>query len=291
MILRDVCAAVLRRVPFPGRSRVVSSIHSFFGPMAGFTTVPLYGGGKLLIDVERSAEMYYTGCLDWNVQHYLLSNCAAGAVVLDIGASIGEYTVPLAHHVGPSGHVYAFEVLPVKFQLLEKNIRLNQLANVTPIHCALGQHSGELAVPFRDELVNYSLASKADRTMTVPAMSLDEFIEKYDLSSVALISMDAEGSEGAILKGGYRTLQRRKVRALCCEINPVLLELLDSSAAEVYALLKSAGYRIHKLTRLGNTRHLRGDEYGRLTNWARSNGEKFEIVATSSGPVQLADVP
>lgn len=281
-LLRDACAAVLRHAPFPGRSRAVSVIHSSLGDMNGMATVPLSAGGKLLIDLRRSTELYYTGCLDWNVQHFLLSHCAAGDTVLDIGASIGEYTVPLARRVGASGRVYAFEVLPAKVQLLEKNVRINELSNVEVIHCALGHQSGTLEVPFQDQLVNYSVASKSERKMTVPAMSLDEFVVQHRIEAVALVSMDAEGSEGEILKGGRHTLQRHIIRRLCCEINPLLLERLESSASEVYDLLRSSGYSIYKLTRFGNVRPLGSCEYGQLSNWAKSNREKFDIVASLS---------
>ena len=70
-----------------------------------------------------------------------------GSKVLDGGANIGAFTVPLAKKVGPLGQVYAYEAQRVLSQILNTNIVLNQLTNVHIANEALGAHSGSISVP------------------------------------------------------------------------------------------------------------------------------------------------
>src|SRR5919109_3585908 len=58
---------------------------------------------------------------------------AQGAVVLDVGANIGWYTLLAARAAGPSGHVYSFEPDPRTLPSLEQNVRANGFSNVSVI--------------------------------------------------------------------------------------------------------------------------------------------------------------
>src|SRR5260370_10540741 len=53
-----------------------------------------------------------------------------GDVALDIGANFGSHTIPMAQFVGPAGAVHAFEPPRIPFQILGRNVALNQLGNV-----------------------------------------------------------------------------------------------------------------------------------------------------------------
>ena len=51
-----------------------------------------------------------------------------GDIVIDGGANIGAFTIPLAKKVGKSGVVYAFEAQRVLSQLLSANVALNEVS-------------------------------------------------------------------------------------------------------------------------------------------------------------------
>src|SRR5215469_14580740 len=53
----------------------------------------------------------------------------AGLIVADIGAGSGYYTVRLARRVGPTGHVYAEDVVPEYLERLAKRVRSEGFAN------------------------------------------------------------------------------------------------------------------------------------------------------------------
>jgi FkbM family methyltransferase len=67
-----------------------------------------------------------------------------GDIVIDIGAHIGLYTIISSKRVGANGKVVAIEADPSNFEMLNSNIKLNQLTNVIPLNYAV--HSKETKV-------------------------------------------------------------------------------------------------------------------------------------------------
>jgi ubiquinone/menaquinone biosynthesis C-methylase UbiE len=59
-----------------------------------------------------------------------------GAVVADLGAGSGYFTVRLARRVGPSGRVFAADIQPEMLSLLRARIAREQLANVVVLQSA-----------------------------------------------------------------------------------------------------------------------------------------------------------
>lgn len=56
-----------------------------------------------------------------------------GDVIADIGAGSGYFTLRLAHHVGPTGHVYGVDISPDMIRHLNKRISDARLLNVSTI--------------------------------------------------------------------------------------------------------------------------------------------------------------
>ena len=65
-----------------------------------------------------------------------------GAVAIDIGANLGEWTVPLARAVGAAGRVLAAEPVPRSAAALEATLAANALRQAEVIRCAVGDHDG-----------------------------------------------------------------------------------------------------------------------------------------------------
>lgn len=123
------------------------------------------------------------------------------AFILDIGANIGAYTVPLAHAAGEGSRLIAFEPNPVMIGRLGHNIRLNDLGHVIRIEgCALGAEAGEAVLNFRAR--NFGQASlnpirKRVRSggTIVPIRALSDFAHEADGHDISLLKIDVEGAE------------------------------------------------------------------------------------------------
>src|SRR5260221_9055050 len=57
-----------------------------------------------------------------------------GGTVIDVGANIGDLTLPISQIVGPSGKVFAIESHPEVFNVLCANLAINQVRNTLPIN-------------------------------------------------------------------------------------------------------------------------------------------------------------
>ena len=60
-------------------------------------------------------------------------NIAEGAVVADVGAGAGWFTIHLARRVGPNGLVYAVDVQAEMIEAISRRVRRERLANVKTV--------------------------------------------------------------------------------------------------------------------------------------------------------------
>lgn len=147
----------------------------------------------------------------------LNANPAAG-LVLDIGANLGSFTVPMATAF-PALGFHCFEVQPPVYWQLCANLLLNRLGNVSAHPFGLAQRASEIevALPNYDSEINigsFSLDADmrrgvrggefAGETVTVRVVNLDSLF----LEQVRLVKIDVEGLELDVLRGAAGTLLR-----------------------------------------------------------------------------------
>lgn len=257
----QLVAHVLRHIRFPGRGIVIDFTEKIFGGNPGEFIVPLRHGGRLIVDGVIDKPVFYTGGHEWHVMDFLIRKTKVGDTVVDVGAGIGTYTIPLALKVGSSGHVYAFEALKANFELLERNVKLNELANVTAVHGAVTDKTGTLSVPFfpirPGGIGNYSLASRSDERTTIPSYALDDFFSERGFTHINLLKIDIEGSEVFAINGMKLLFSEGRIATTCCEFNPGWLGRMGSDPYELFELLAGFGLRVFRLTKLSGLKELK----------------------------------
>jgi FkbM family methyltransferase len=132
---------------------------------------------------------------------------ADGMTVIDIGANIGLYTVPMAKAVAVNGRVFAYEPGTTNLHHLVRNIELNELGNVDVSSCALSNYAGtaSLNINASGEL-NSIVSGDADLSTTesVKVTTLDAEMQRAKWASIDFVKMDAEGQEARIVAGSRR---------------------------------------------------------------------------------------
>jgi FkbM family methyltransferase len=123
----------------------------------GSAELPHYFVGPAY-DLNVANAVRQVGTFDLGQSYAMQTLCKTGDVVLDIGANIGGFTVPLAERVGPTGEVHAFEPFRKVFQHLNANVALNGLGNVFTYNTALGQEDKALEV-FTPDLNTFNFPS------------------------------------------------------------------------------------------------------------------------------------
>ncbi|MFC5571464.1 FkbM family methyltransferase [Lysobacter yangpyeongensis] len=157
-----------------------------------------------------------------------------GALVVDVGANVGNHTVYFGGVMGL--RVMSIEPEARNAEFLRANIEANGLADrVTIVPCALG------AQPARGRLVQQiagnsgTFALVTEPTGSIEVRTLDEVAK--GLGQVALIKIDVEGHEVQVLEGARETLKAHR---------PVITTECHSSThfAAVSAVLSPLGYSV-----------------------------------------------
>ena len=180
-----------------------------------------------------------------------LEEIPAGAVVFDVGANFGPYTVLFSNMAGPSGAVHAFEPSPPTFAALEQNVaKTRPRGPVRLNHCALGCSAGQSAFfapagdPGQASLKKHSAGSWKDgavQEMQVRIATLDHYAAEAKLSKLDFLKIDVEGAELLMLQGGMETLRRFRPK-VHIEIAQEWLRDFGTGPEEILDLLKRAGY-------------------------------------------------
>jgi FkbM family methyltransferase len=135
----------------------------------------------------------------------------SGSTFVDVGANIGVYTAWASRCVGAGGHVLAFEPVSGTREQLERVVSANALSNVRVVPKALGSSQGTLnlwLVPHASGLASAVVpagGSSAQR-VAVPMSTLDDELSAVGEPMPALVKIDVEGYEMAVLRGAEQTL-------------------------------------------------------------------------------------
>jgi FkbM family methyltransferase len=177
----------------------------------------------------------------------VLAFLGPGRVAVDIGANLGEWAVPLARRVGPSGRLLAIEPAPRAATAVDKTLVANALAQAEVIRCAVGDHDGtvEFAAPIVTSVridtgtARIGPAAAGHEALTVVSRTLDSLAAERRLDRIDLIKIDVEGAERQVLDGA---------RASIARFRPVLVletgHEADGDRRAIHDLLGGFGYRM-----------------------------------------------
>jgi FkbM family methyltransferase len=167
-----------------------------------------------------------------------------GMTVIDVGANIGAFTVPMAKLVGETGHVWAFEASSANVPLLIENLAQNgclytlagdmRLNNTTVLSSAASDKNGKLSVSKQDALHAYTRPDINTGTFEVDCITIDSL----NLSKCDFIKIDVDRHEIQVLNGAAETIRRFK---------PIIyIENEDQELSEaLIAKLVEFGYRMY----------------------------------------------
>ncbi|SRR6266542_1044763 len=151
----------------------------------------------------------------WNPDEYraFKADISPGAIVFDIGANLGAYSLLFAQWVGTAGHVYAFEPAPEARRGLARHVRLNHCddrVTISPdaVSSAPGVVQFRAAGPDGDNRIVAADAVSGGNRIDVTATSIDACCAAQRLAP-SFIKIDAEGAELEVLKGARQTIATR----------------------------------------------------------------------------------
>lgn len=183
------------------------------------------------------------GVLEPAVQEALRRHVESGAVVYDVGANLGFFSIFSARLAGPEGSVEAFEPVPNSAAAIRANAALNGMSAIRVHETAVSDQPGRMRLWLPPEcsqahLVDRGVRQDTARVIEVPLVSLDDEIAAGRLPVPSVVKIDVEGSELAVLRGLRRTLMTHDITVIC--------ELHETNA-EVLAVAAELGYKVENL--------------------------------------------
>jgi FkbM family methyltransferase len=169
-------------------------------------------------------------------------------IVIDIGANIGYYAL-LESQLASKGYVHAIEPVPNNYNLLMKNIGLNNCKNVSTYNFALGNVNGFSDMHISDKCNLSSFIKNPHgnfiNTLHVPIFTLDYFIKSHLTHNPHFIRMDVEGFEYEILRGSSTTLQNVAPLIFCIEMHPTLMS--QEKVVDFIKMMKDNGFDVKSI--------------------------------------------
>jgi FkbM family methyltransferase len=211
--------------------------------------VGAYDRGIIQIDTRSFIEwwIYAFGSFEGAAIDLLKRLVHPGDIIMDVGANIGAFTLPLAYATGPAGYVHAFEPNPRVRERLRQNVALNNLRNVVVSASALGAAPGEttLYAPRHANQGQGSLSPRdgLDEEVRCTIDTIDHYVRDHSLPRLDLIKIDIEGAELLALQGAAETLRKHRP-CIYLEVSPDYLARFGHSARELGEFLRGIGYEL-----------------------------------------------
>jgi FkbM family methyltransferase len=142
-----------------------------------------------------------------------------GDIVVDVGAAFGFYTILASKRVGQQGGVVAIEPQPDSFEMLNKNIKLNNLANVVTLNYAVSSKKTMLKLYSSYSTIQERAGESLQSYIEVSADTLDNLLRSVGIDKVNWIKIDVEGAEYEVLRGAKEILSTNTCISILVEIH------------------------------------------------------------------------
>jgi FkbM family methyltransferase len=175
--------------------------------------------------------------------------------VLDVGANVGRWSASMLATARQAGRsedldLHAFEPSPYTFACLSKALGTQ---HVSLRQVALSERSGSSVLHVVSpgagtNSLHVLPAEQADTTTEdVEMTTLEEYADSARLDDIALVKIDTEGHDLAVLRGAGRLLAEQRICAAQFEYNWRWVGA-RSFLCDAFKLLEPVGYRLGKLT-------------------------------------------
>jgi FkbM family methyltransferase len=146
-----------------------------------------------------------------------------GMCVLDVGANIGYYTILTARLVGKQGRIYSYEPYEPSFQVLNENIRINNISDiVAPYNVAVSTENSvkKLHRGRGTNLHTLETFNNTNGSIEVTCVDIIDVLKNIG-SRIDLLRMDIEGHEREIFSRFSDEVMNVLPRRILFEIHPI----------------------------------------------------------------------
>lgn len=174
---------------------------------------------------------YWVGTYERDLQDFLVKKIKKGAIVFDIGANAGFFTLLASLLAGKEGKVFSFEPFPKNIFFLKKHLELNGSENVAVVENAVSDKSGQDFFLENESSAQGKLSPSGN--LSVTTITIDDWIDKGWLPVPNYIKIDVEGAEINAVRGMKNLLEKNSVM------------LFIGFESDTFHFLKNLGYKAY----------------------------------------------
>ena len=171
-----------------------------------------------------------------------------GNIVVDVGANIGLHTLNMARIVGNTGQVFAFEPDPSNFEILKKNVKINNYKNIILEQKAVGDKHGRTTLYQSDHPGKHRIFPQTEQAkgqVQVELTNLDNYFDSDMIDKINFIKIDVEGLEFSVLKGMKNILKNSKKIKILFEFMPENTMEVGFTPIELLNYLTSNDFKLY----------------------------------------------
>ncbi|KFM20084.1 trans-aconitate 2-methyltransferase protein [Marine Group I thaumarchaeote SCGC AAA799-P11] len=139
---------------------------------------------------------------------------------MDIGAHIGYFTIMAAKNAS-LGRIYSIEPHKESFEILKKNLLLNNFTNVDTFNVAITKSTGKtrLYIDKNNQIGNTIIKNNnSNESEQVDTFSLRNFVKNSNIEQIDFLKVDCEGAEFEIFLNLEKELLK-KIKKISAEIH------------------------------------------------------------------------
>lgn len=236
-----------QRVPVRGPARMLFRSYARADCRPGDAAIRLTTTAGDVFEADLASflewQLWVFGCYEGHFAELFRYLVRPGDRCLDVGANVGVHTIRLAKLAGPDGAVIAIEPDPELARRARGNVQLNEVTNVQVIQAAAADRSATAllyrpgtadANRARGSLLHHAYLT--GQAQEVPTVVIDELCP----GPVALIKIDVEGAEAAVVAGAGAAIARDHP-AVIFEYAP---EALGREVSSPFGWLAAQGYEM-----------------------------------------------
>ena len=170
-------------------------------------------------------------------------------IVIDVGSHVGYFTMYAANNAN-QGTVYSIEPYKESFEILKKNLKLNNLTNVKSFNAAISKVTKQVTLYIdKNNQIGNSIFKTDNTTESkkVDSFSLEDFVENNKIEKINFLKLDCEGAEFEILLNTNKELIK-KINKISAEIHE---NYNTSSLEELVEFLEKNNFKVNT-TKMSN---------------------------------------
>jgi len=183
----------------------------------------------------------------------ILKTLNNGSTFVDLGANEGFFSIIASSKCGNDGNIIAIEPQQSMVEVINTNINLNGINNITIIKKGVSNVLG------KSRIINYpSINTGASRigsswryrlykSEEIELDTLDNILSSCNVNIVDAIKIDIEGYEYNALMSANDLLNRKLIKNLFVEIHPQYLKDLNQTADMVREFMESKSYNFREI--------------------------------------------